>query len=488
MVHVIKKGLDLPISGAAKQQLGPSLEVGSVGLVADDYIGMRPTMFVQPGDKVKTGQAIFTDKKNEGVNFVSPATGVVREVNRGAKRKFESVVIDLEGDEEFVEYPKFEDLQSIGREKTTEVMLESGLWAGLRTRPYSRSPIPGSVPHAIFVTAMDTNPLAPEAELVIKDRRDDFVNGLSVLTNLIRDLQPGGPALADEESGEAADESGDGVAAEDGSENGAVAAPAKQPKIHVCTRTDSRVPGGDIDLVEIHQFKGPHPAGLSGTHIHLLEPVHADKTVWTIGYQEVMALGYLFAHGKLNPQRVVSLAGPRVKEPVLLKIRQGACLDDVVRGRIEGENCRVISGSVLAGRKSEEPVNFLGRFHNQVTVIEEGTHREFLGWQKPGADKFTVTRLYLGSLLKKTFAFTSNINGGHRSMVPIETYERVMPLDILPTQLLRALLSNDTETAQALGCLELDEEDLALCTFVCPGKYDYGVALRQNLDQIEREG
>ena len=474
MVHVISKGLDLPISGAPRQTLGKSVDVQSVGVIGDDFVGMRPTMQVQVGDRVKTGQVLFVDKKNEGVSFVSPATGVVREVNRGEKRKFESIVIDVEADE-FVEYPTFNDLQLIGREKVTEVMLASGLWAGLKTRPFSRSPRPGSVPHSIFVNAMDTNPLAPEAELIINDRREDFVNGLSVLTNLVR-----GEGPSEDETGSAGD-TGDQVAKKAAASDG-------QPVIYVCARKDSRVPGGEMDSVELRQFKGPHPAGLTGTHIHLLDPVGGSKTVWTIGYQEVIAIGHLFTNGRIYTDRVISVAGPKVKQPGLYKVRMGACLDDVVAGQLDGDNCRVISGSVLSGRTSVAPTNFLGRFHNQVSVIEEGTHREFLGWQKPGADKFTVTRLYLGALLKKTFNFTSNINGGHRSMVPIETYERVMPLDILPTQLLRALLSNDTESAQALGCLELDEEDLALCTFVCPGKYDYGTVLRQNLDQIEKEG
>ena len=467
MVHVIKKGLNVPISGAPEQTIDQNEKaVTSVGLIADDYHGMRPTMLVKEGDKVKLGQPLFEDKKNEGVLFTSPGSGVVRSINRGDKRKFLSIIIDLEGDEEET-FPQFDSFQGIGGHAVTENLLKSGLWTAFRTRPYSKTPVPFTVPRAIFVNAMDTNPLASEPELVIDRNREHFVNGLSVLSNLLEAPQ----ATSENAEGEKTSSSAN-----------------HEAKIYLCTRTESRVPGGDMEKVQHEQFKGPHPAGLPGTHIHLVDPVNQNKTVWTIGYQDVIAIGHLFATGRLMTSRVISLAGPVVKKPRLIQTRVGACLDDIVAGELSSDHVRVISGSVLAGDKSEQNLNYLGRYHNQVSVIEEGDHREFMGWQKPGVEKFTVTRLYVGALLKKTFNMTSNLNGSYRSMVPIETYERVMPLDILPTQLLRALISKDTEDAQALGCLELDEEDLALCTFVCPGKYEYGSILRDNLTVIEKEG
>ena len=256
----------------------------------------------------------------------------------------------------------------------------------------------------------------------------------------------------------------------------------------VCTRNDSRIPGKNIRGVEFEEFSGVHPAGLAGTHIHFLDPVGPNKTVWTINYQDVIAIGHLFTTGKIMTERVIALGGPRVISPGLLRTRLGARIDDLVNTRIEPKNARLISGSVLCGRTAEEPVNFLGRYHQQVCVLEEGTKREFLGWQGPGFNKFSITRIYAGALGAKKFDMTTSSGGSKRAMVPVETYERVMPLDILPTQLLRALLVNDTESAQALGCLELDEEDLALCTFVCPGKYKYGEVLRENLTTIEKEG
>lgn len=226
-----------------------------------------------------------------------------------------------------------------------------------------------------------------------------------------------------------------------------------------------------------------------GTHIHFIEPVSIKKTVWHIGYQDVIAIGTLFTTGKLDTRRVVALAGPQVEQPTLLRTRLGASLEELTAGRLKAGENRIISGSVLSGAHAAGPKAYLGRFHSQVSVLEEGREKELLGWVLPSSNKFTITRTTLGHFLKnKLFAFSTSTNGGERSMVPIGNYERVMPLDILPTLLLRDLLAGDTDSAQALGCLELDEEDLALCTFVCPGKYEYAPVLRDVLTKIELEG
>ncbi|MFK7769940.1 MAG: Na(+)-translocating NADH-quinone reductase subunit A [Mariniblastus sp.] len=443
----LRAGLDLPITGAPVQKIESGPEITSVALLGDDYVGMRPTMLVEVGDKVKLGQAVFEDKKTPGVIFTSPGAGTVTAINRGEKRKFESIEIELSGDEEesFQSFNNFDDLD---RQTIEDQMVKAGVWQSFRTRPYSRTPELGSEPNSIFVTAMDTNPLAAEPELIISANSDHFVSGLQV----IRKLTEG--------------------------------------KTYVCTRDDSRVPGDNIPNVDFKRFEGPHPAGLAGTHIHFVDPIGPGKTVWTIGYQDVIAIGHLFTTGRIMTERVISLAGPLVGKPGLIKVRVGANLDDLFKAeKITKDNSRVISGSILNGRKSEPTKNYLGRFHNQVSVLEEGNHREFLGWQKPGFDKFSLTKIYGGSWLKdKLFPLTTSTGGSKRAMVPVETYERVVPMDILPTQLLRSLLTGDTEEAQALGCLELDEEDLALCSYVCPGKNNYGLVLRENLTLIEKEG
>ncbi|MDM3869919.1 Na(+)-translocating NADH-quinone reductase subunit A [Porticoccus sp. W117] len=449
-MNKIRRGLDLPIAGAPEQVIQDGPAAGSVAVIGFDYHGMKPTMAVKVGDKVKLGQVLFTDKKTPGVKYTAPAAGTVSAVNRGERRVLQSVVIDVEGDEE-VTFQQFDvaELGSLEREKVVETLVDSGQWQALRTRPYSKVPTLDAVPSSIFVTAIDTNPLAADPAVIIADRRDDFVNGLKVLTNL-----SGG-------------------------------------KVHLCTAGGVDVPGSDIPGVEAHQFGGPHPAGLAGTHIHFVDPVGADhnKFVWTIGYQDVIAYGALFATGRIDTCRVVAVAGPQVNNPGLVRTRLGANTDELIAGNAkEGEN-RVISGSVLSGRKASGAFTYLGRYHNQVSVIEEGAIREVVRYLSPGVNRHSAMPIYLSSLSKgKKLHFTANVNGSERAMVPLGQYETVMPLDILPTQLLRALIVGDTDMAQKLGCLELDEEDLALCTYVCVGKYEYGPILRNNLTRIEKEG
>ena len=242
--------------------------------------------------------------------------------------------------------------------------------------------------------------------------------------------------------------------------------------------------------MSVESFSGPHPSGTVGLHIGLLDPVGSAKTVWHVGLQDLLGIGALVLTGKLDVVRLVSLAGPGVKKPCLLRTRLGASVDELVAGDLcDGEN-RVISGSILNGRAAAGDVlGYLGRFHNQITVLAEGREREFMGWLAPGSNKFSLSRLFLSALSpKKKFKFTTTTNGSPRAIVPIGLYEQVMPLDILPTFLLRSLACDDMEQSLKLGCLELDEEDLALCSFVDPGKTDFGTLLRRNLELIEREG
>jgi len=259
---------------------------------------------------------------------------------------------------------------------------------------------------------------------------------------------------------------------------------------YLCKAPNSRVPDCPNVGVHVAEFEGPHPAGTSGLHIHLLAPVHRERTVWTIDYQDVIAIGSLIKTGKLDLVRVISLAGPKVKNPRLFRTRFGASTDDLVAGRVQEGNNRVVAGSVLAGRQaSGDVLGYLGRYHRQICVLEEGNRREFLGWLAPGKEKYSNINLFVSRLFRKRrFAITTALHGSKRPMVPINLYEQVMPFDIQPTFLLRALVVGDLEESEKLGCMELDEEDLALCSFVCPSKYDYGVFLRSVLTQIEKEG
>ncbi|MFO3954655.1 Na(+)-translocating NADH-quinone reductase subunit A [Enterobacter hormaechei] len=444
----IRKGLDLPISGVPEQHVTTGASIHHVAIVGDDYVGMRPAMLVQEGDRVIKGQALFEDKKNPGVMFTAPASGTVVAIHRGERRVLQSVVIQIEGDEKR-EFARFDaaDLATLSHDAVQTQLLESGLWTALRTRPYSKTPVPGTVPAAIFVTAIDTNPLSADPQPLILAERKAFDAGLTVLTR----LTPG--------------------------------------KVHVCQASGGNLGGHPQGQVAFNEFAGPHPAGLVGTHIHFLEPVSLTKQVWHLNYQDVIAIGKLFTTGELCAERIIAIGGPQATQPRLVRTLLGADLTALLAGETkEGEN-RIISGSVLSGRHATGPMAWLGRFHLQVSVVLEGREKELFGWVLPGAEKYSVTRTTLGHFLRrKLFNFSTSTNGGERAMVPIGNYERVMPLDILPTVLLRDLLAGDTDGAQALGCLELDEEDLALCTYVCPGKYEYGPVLREVLTRIEQEG
>lgn len=438
--------MDVPIQGAPRQTIETAPDVRAVAVVGPDYIGMKPSMLVREGERVRLGQPLFADKRTDGVSYTSPGAGVVAAINRGARRVLQSVVIDLDGDDA-------ETFSTCTRASLPEAsfireqLLRSGQWTAFRTRPYSKVPAPDSAAAAIFVTAMDTHPLAAEPPLIIAEQAEAFQLGQELLARLV-----------------------------DG-------------KLYLCIADGADVPAGDAGNIEVARFSGPHPAGLAGTHIHFLEGAGPTRMVWTIGYQDVIAIGRLFLDGRLYTTRIVALGGPQVEQPRLLRTRMGADLQALCAGQLKmGEN-RIISGSVLGGRAVNAGTAYLGRYHNQVSVLLEGRRREFMGWLSPGFKKHSILGIYVTSLFgTKPLPMTTSTNGSERAMVPVGTYEEVMPLDILPTQLLRALIVGDTEMAQALGCLELDEEDLALCSYVCPGKYEYGPILRDNLTRIEQGG
>lgn len=445
----IKRGLNLPVAGEPEQSIQDGPRIRNVALLGPDYNGLKPSMLVQVGDRVRKGQPLFTDKKTPGVQFTAPGTGTVTGIHRGAKRVFQSLVIELDEsaeDEETFAFWATDELRHINRDEVVQNLVRSGCWTALRTRPFSKVPEPGSEARAIFVTAIDTNPLAADPAVVIAANTDAFNYGITVLSRLTFG------------------------------------------QVYVCQAAGARLGVQTERDVLIREFAGPHPAGLVGTHIHMLSPVSAKRTAWHVNYQDVIAIGRLFTTGRLHTERVVSVAGPVVDAPCLLRTRLGASTEELTAGRLEGTNNRVISGSVLSGRTARGAMAYLGRYHLQVSALAEGDQHVFLGWLSLGADRFSAMRIYLSQFKHgKRFAFNTNTNGSPRAMVPIGAYEKVMPLDVLPTQLLRSLITGDIELSQQLGVLELDEEDLALCSYVCPGKYDYGPILRDNLNRIEKE-
>lgn len=448
--YEFSKGFDLPIAGAPKQAIVRGPAIGSVGLLGDDYHGMKPTMLVAEGDQVKLGQWLFEDKKTAGVKFASPGTGRVVAINRAAKRKFESIVIELEGDDRY-SFQSYADANpgQLDREAVQQNLIDSGVWTTFRTRPFSKVPAPGSAPYAIFVTAIDTNPLAVDPKIVIDEKPAEFTAGLQALT-----------ALTD-------------------------------GNVWLCKGIGVELPGEDVSGVEVAQFGGPHPAGLPGTHMHFLAPVGVDRTCWDINYQDVIAIGHLFMTGELMTERVVSVAGPCVREPSIYRTRIGASLADLTADTGAGEGVRTVSGSLFAGRPMTDMRAYLGRRHTQVVQLAEGTHRDFLGWMGPGLGKWSITNVFAQRWIgvpEKGFNFTTSTEGSHRAIVPIGNYEKVSPLDIEPTPLLKALAVQDTDELQRLGGLELDEEDVGLYSYACASKNDYGPMLREALTTIEREG
>ncbi len=441
----------MPILGAPVQTIHEGPKITKVALNGRDFIGLKPKMLVAEGDKVKKGQPLFLHKASEDVMYVAPGGGTISALNRGARRVLESIVISLDESEDEItfEASAFDQLSTLPRENVQKRLYESGQWTFFKTRPYSYVPLQDTVPHSIFVTAMDTDPLAADPKVIIAENAAAFGAGVDVISRLT-----------------------------DG-------------HVYVCHAPDAKMPGVTAETVVFETFEGPHPAGLAGTHIHYLDPVSSAKTVWSISYADVIAIGNLFTTGKLDTDRTIAICGPLATNPRLVKTRVGASTDELTAGEAEvGIDCRVISGSVLSGVHAHDQFAYLSRSARQITLIEEDTKQRLLGWVNASTNNWSFTNVHLSSLFAKDkkFAFGSNQRGGRRAMVPFGSYEQVVPLDILPTQLLRALLTLDTDLSQKLGALELDEEDLALCTFICHSKYEYGEALRANLAKIEKEG
>ncbi|MGL4944067.1 MAG: Na(+)-translocating NADH-quinone reductase subunit A [Thermoguttaceae bacterium] len=465
----ITRGLTLPLAGLPEQVAYDKIESArstpTVTVTASDYVGMKPTFAVSVGDRVKLGQRLFEDKKQPGVWHTSTGTGIVTDIRRGEKRAFIELVVSLEGNETIAEEAKTtprsrSQIATMNREDVVECLVKSGLWTALRTRPMSRVPSPESIPHSLFVTAIDTHPLAPDPNIVIAAHREEFLAGLECLVQV------------------------------------------PEHRVYCCGAPTLPVADWSHPRGEVAFFSGCHPAGLVGTHMHFISPVGAKKTHWHIGYQDVIALGHYVLTGEIRTERVVSLAGPLAAKPRLVKTRLGASLAAVTEGEINGLSSatpppyRVISGSVFGGRlaiSTDLPEaqwqTGLGRYHNQITVVEEMPSPEFFGWLTPGFSKYSVSRLLASTVLfhGRLFAINTAQNGGERAIFPVRALDDVMPLDILPVFLFRALEIQDFDACEQLGALELDEEDLSLCTFVDPGKNDYAASLRAMLTLMAKE-
>jgi Na+-transporting NADH:ubiquinone oxidoreductase subunit A len=446
-IHHFQRGLDLPIPGRPDSLVEAGPELAHVGVLAVDWPGLKVRVLVEEGQFVRAGEPLVSDRRWPELQITSPCAGRIEAVHRGQKRALRSIVIACEDGDAI----RFEPLAKGGSPgEVRALLLRSGLWTSLRERPFGRIARPSDTPHAIFVTAIDTQPLAPPVATLLDAREDDLGRAIRALSTLTS-----GP-------------------------------------IYLCS--DASI----ADRLErlatparVEVFAGPHPAGNVGVHIHWLEPVDREHIVWHLGLQDTLAIGALLDRGRLDASRIVSLAGPEALRPRLLRTTRGASIDALVAGEVRaGVRARIVSGSLLSGRAANGPEEgYLGRYHQQVSILREAEERHFLRWIAPGARRFSSLPIFLSRWLPRgACEFDTDENGSPRAIVPMGQYERVTPMQLLPEILTRALASEQIEQLEALGALELDEEDVSLWTFVCPSKIDYGALLRQALARLEAEG
>ena len=448
MTIKITKGLNLSLKGEINHQVLPedSNLTSRIAILGKDFHGIKPTMFVTEGQEVIQGEKLFEDKKNPGYFHLSPVNGTISEINRGDRRSFLSMVIEKSNDDASFEVDTTFDKTN---EQVLNFLNNFGLLSLFRTRPFSKVPLVGSLPNKIFISLIDSNPLSFDPTLVLRDNLEAFNKGLEIISYLPKE------------------------------------------GTHVGIAEDNNLNLYKSENINYHTFSGPHPIGLVGTQIHKISPATLKNQIWTIGYQELIKIGKTVLTGYQSNEKYISISGPQVFNPEIVLTNFGACVEELIAGKLIEDDNRLISGSVLCGHICEGPLAYISNFSNQLTVIREVNQddREFLNWLRPEIKKHSSLRMFLASAIKNyKYNLTSALNGGFRAIVPVGIYEDIFPMNLMITQLLKAIVTEDTELAQSLGVLELDEEDLALCTYSCPSKYDYGLILRNILEKIEKDG
>ncbi|MDF1837655.1 MAG: NADH:ubiquinone reductase (Na(+)-transporting) subunit A [Planctomycetota bacterium] len=442
-----RRGLNVPIHGAIQSsEIHEAPAPTQVALLPQESWGIKVAMLVQEGASVKIGTPLFADRRDEKVTFGSPAAGTVTEIRRGHRRAVLAVVIDVDGDE-CIEVPTL-DASGASPDSIREALTASGLWPCLRQRPFDKVAQSGDTPRAIIVQAHDSRPLAAAPQDLLAGRKDAFQHGLALLHKMVG------------------------------------------TKTFLCVKDGTNWQDWTAPGVTMQAFDGPHPSGTAGFSIHSLCPAGAEAITWHIDAQDVADIGETFLKGRIPTRRVVALTGPTANKPRLVATQRGAHVSTVVQDESSATETRVITGSVLEGQIANptDPKSFLGRYSNQVSLMDGTTKRDFMAWALPVAGRFTTTNTMLDKFFKKKFKYDVDSNGSKRAIVPLGDYEKVMPMDILPTQLIKALAAHDLESAEKLGALELAEEDLALCEFVDTSKQPLTEMLRTMLTRIEKEG
>lgn len=442
----IRKGYDIKLLGAAEQKFGETPSVSHYALIPDDFTDVIPKLEAREGDKVLAGDPIFHVKGNESIKVCAPVSGEIAEVVRGAKRKIEAIRILPDGE---VKYRDFGvgNPADLSREDIIKRMLDSGVWSLVQMRPYGRIANPEDQPKAVFISGMNTNPLAPDMNFVMAGLENEFQTGLNALAKLT------------------------------------------EGKIHLSLEAGMKACPAfeNAQGVSKHFFSGPHPAGNIGTQIHHIDPINKGEVVWTMTPQDVVILGRLFSEGKYRPERIVALTGSEVEQPMYYRLTIGASLKGLFESGIKGDNNRYISGNVLTGRTAGKE-GYLGQYHEQLTVIPEGDQTEFLGWVLPGFGKFSLSRTFWSWLTpNKKFKLDTNMHGEERAFVVTGQYEKVFPFDIYPQQLVKAIMVRDLELMENLGIYEVTDEDFALAEVICTSKMPLQETVREGLDFMYQE-
>lgn len=442
----LKKGLNIRLEGEAEKIFVKTDMSDKYAVKPTDFHGLTPKLLVKEGDEVKAGSPLFIDKYNPEINFVSPVSGKVSEIKRGERRRLLEVIIDASKEIVYNNFDKI-DIEKASAKEIKDQLLKAGLWPFIIQRPYGVIANPAHTPKSIFISAFDTAPLAPDVDFVMQDDEEFLQKGINALKKLT---------------------------------NGAI-------NLNVNGNYNVSKVFTHLKNVELNKVEGIHPAGNVGVQIHHIDPINKGEVVWTINPQDVVSIGRFFEKGIFDAHRIVALTGSEVINRKYYKTIIGTSVDTLLKDNVSGNNYRVISGNVLTGKKIEK-TGFIGFYDNQVTVIPEGNHHEFLGWGMPGFNKFSASRTFFSWMMpSKKFKLDTNINGGHRAFVMTNQYEKVVPMDIYPQFLLKAVLAQDIDKMEQLGIYEVIEEDFALCEFVCTSKIDVQDILRQGLDLVRKE-
>ncbi len=445
-VFKLKKGYDIPLQGLAERHVEKVPKTTAIAVQPIDFRGMRPGMKVEPGDSVKRGSILFVDKQKPEILFRSPAAGTVREIVRGERRVIQRVTIDVGADacEKFDSFTKAQ-ISELSADKAKEILLDRGLWPALRQRPFNRIADFTKTPKAIFISGVDSAPLQAETDLILEGREQDFQLGIDFLSRMT-----------------------------DG-------------KLHLSASSKTEAFFSKITGVEAHQFSGPHPAGNIGVQVHHIDRLLAGEIIWYISPRHVAQIGSLLAKGEYPAAKTYALTGSEMIEPHYVKATEGALISDLVNTPIAADKQRVISGNVLTGRQTKA-AGFVGFYDDMLTVIPELSGRRFMGWVQLGFKASSFWRMFFSKLTpSKKQAPTTDMNGEERNFVATGEYEKVVPMDVLPVHLCKAILIEDIELMEQLGIYEVAPEDLALCSYLCPSKIEFGDIIEKGMLAMEKE-